>query len=71
MFVDLARRGKPWEVLPSGSPGVADLAALSSLAPECLVPILGRENNLIGLLVLGPRLSEEPYSSEDKHLLVQ
>jgi len=69
MFVDLARRGKPWEVLPSGSPGVDDLAALSSLAPECLVPILGRENNLIGLLVLGPRLSEEPYSSEDKHLL--
>ena len=34
-----------------------------------MVPILGRDNNLIGLLVLGPRLSEEPYSGEDKGLL--
>jgi serine phosphatase RsbU (regulator of sigma subunit) len=33
------------------------------------VPILGRENNLIGVLVLGQRLSEEPYSGEDKRLL--
>ena len=33
------------------------------------MPILGRENNLIGMLVLGPRLSEEPYSGEDKRLL--
>ena len=69
VFVELAHRGKPWEVRPSGSTDADELAALASLAPECLVPILGRENNLIGLLVLGPRLSEEPYSSEDKHLL--
>ena len=65
VFVELAHRGKAWEA-PSGS---AELAALASLAPECLVPILGRENNLIGLLVLGQRLSEEPYSGEDKRLL--
>jgi sigma-B regulation protein RsbU (phosphoserine phosphatase) len=69
VFVELAHRGKPWEVLPSSSAGADELAALSPLAPECLVPILGRQNNLIGLLVLGQRLSEEPYSSEDKHLL--
>jgi phosphoserine phosphatase RsbU/P len=69
LFVELAHRGKPWEVLPSSSAGAGELAALSPLAPECLVPILERENHLIGLLVLGPRLSEEPYSSEDKHLL--
>jgi serine phosphatase RsbU (regulator of sigma subunit) len=38
--------------------------------PECLVPILGsREGQLQGLLVLGPRLSEETYSREDKRLL--
>ena len=30
---------------------------------------LGRENNLIGMLVLGQRRSEEPYSREDKQLL--
>jgi serine phosphatase RsbU (regulator of sigma subunit) len=69
VFVELARRGKPWEVLPVGSAGTDELAALAPLAPECLVPILGRENNLIGMLVLGQRLSEESYSSEDKHLL--
>jgi serine phosphatase RsbU (regulator of sigma subunit) len=69
VFVDLARRGKAWEVLPSGSAGAEELTALAPLAPECLVPILGRENNLIGMLVLGQRLSEEPYSGEDKRLL--
>ena len=68
VFVELARRGKAWEVR-SGSAGAEELAALAPLAPECLVPILGRENNLIGMLVLGQRLSEEPYSGEDKRLL--
>ena len=65
VFVELVHRGEAWET-PFGS---AELAALAPLAPECLVPILGRENNLIGLLVLGQRLSEEPYSGEDKRLL--
>ena len=68
VLVELARRGKAWEV-PAGFAGREDLVALAPLAPECLVPILGRENNLIGMLVLGQRLSEEPYSGEDKRLL--
>jgi sigma-B regulation protein RsbU (phosphoserine phosphatase) len=68
VFVDLARRAKAWEV-PSGSSGTEELTALEPLAPECLVPILGRENNLMGMLVLGQRRSEEPYSGEDKQLL--
>jgi serine phosphatase RsbU (regulator of sigma subunit) len=34
-----------------------------------MVPILGRDSRLVGLLVLGARLSEEPYSHDDKHLL--
>ena len=67
-FVELARRGKAWEVR-SVSVGAEELTALAPLAPECLVPILGRENHLIGMLVLGERLSEEPYSGEDKRLL--
>ena len=33
------------------------------------MPILGRDSRLVGLLVLGARLSEEPYSSDDKRLL--
>jgi len=69
VLVELASRGKTWEVLPSDSDGGEELAILVAMAPECLVPILGRENNLIGMLVLGQRLSEEPYSGEDKRLL--
>ncbi len=68
--LELARRGKAWEwAPPSESPWAEELAALAPLAPECLVPILGRDNNLIGMLVLGQRLSEEPYSREDRRLL--
>jgi len=61
------------EVLLGDSPSErredVDLSAWAPLEPECLVPILGRENRLIGLLVLGQRLSEEPYSREDARLL--
>jgi sigma-B regulation protein RsbU (phosphoserine phosphatase) len=39
------------------------------LEPECLVPLSGRDGRLIGLVVMGPRLSEEPYSGEDRRLL--
>jgi sigma-B regulation protein RsbU (phosphoserine phosphatase) len=39
------------------------------LEPECLVPLTGRDARLIGLVALGPRLSEEPYSGEDRRLL--
>ena len=62
---EIAQRGKAWGV-PEGPEPAGDLGPL---APECLVPILGRDNNLIGMLVLGQRLSEEPYSGEDKDLL--
>jgi len=64
LLVDVAQRGKAWDVPQT----IEDLGA-GPLLPECLVPILGRNNKLIGLLLLGPRRSEEPYSSEDKHLL--
>jgi phosphoserine phosphatase RsbU/P len=39
------------------------------LTPECIVPFPSRSGSLLGLFVLGPRLSDEPYSSEDKMLL--
>ncbi|HXZ81172.1 MAG TPA: SpoIIE family protein phosphatase [Terriglobales bacterium] len=63
-----ANRGRSWDVLPSG-PNGEDMGQLRNLAPECVVPILGRGGRLIGLLALGERLSEEPYSREDKRLL--
>ncbi len=62
---EIAQRGKAWDVPQSPEPA----GDLGPLAPECLVPILGRENNLIGMLILGQRRSEEPYSGEDKDLL--
>ncbi|HUJ39689.1 MAG TPA: SpoIIE family protein phosphatase [Candidatus Acidoferrales bacterium] len=61
--------GGPWESEPPALPQVSALSAWSPLAPECLVPILGRENRLMGLLALGERRSEEPYSAEDMRLL--
>jgi len=64
----LARDGVPreapaeWEENSAGS-------LWSLLRAECLVPIRGRGEQLLGLAVLGPRRSEEAYSSEDKALL--
>jgi sigma-B regulation protein RsbU (phosphoserine phosphatase) len=65
----LALRGKSWDVPLPGEDDLDDLAVLAPIAPECLVPILDHAGQLSGLLVLGQRLSEEPYSSEDKRLL--
>jgi phosphoserine phosphatase RsbU/P len=65
-LAELARSGKAWDVPPPASDQPPAAAARS---PECLVPIVGRNNKLMGLLVLGQRLSEEPYSGEDKTLL--
>ena len=66
---ELARNGQPWEVSANGASGELTPSSLIPLQPDCLVPILGRDNRLAGLIVLGLRLSEEPYSREDKHLL--
>jgi sigma-B regulation protein RsbU (phosphoserine phosphatase) len=65
----LTLRGKSWDVPLPGEGGMEDLEVLAPIAPECLVPILDHAGQLSGLLVLGQRLSEEPYSSEDKRLL--
>ncbi len=64
----MRERGQTWEIVPTPVEAPA-LALLQPLEPECLVPMLGRDGQLLGLAVLGPRLSEEPYSGEDKRLL--
>ena len=68
-LVDLAARGRAWDVPPPGSIDVPEEFPLAALSPECLVPLVGHGTHLVGLLVLGQPLSEEPYSSEDKRLL--
>ncbi|MCI0350286.1 MAG: SpoIIE family protein phosphatase, partial [Acidobacteriales bacterium] len=45
------------------------LGQLAELRPEVLVPITDREARPRGLLLLGQRRSEEPYSREDMRLL--
>ncbi len=68
-LVELATRGRAWDVPPPGSSDAPEDFPLAPLSPECLVPLVGHGTHLVGLLVLGQPLSEEPYSSEDKRLL--
>ncbi len=69
-FRELARYGRPWDVSGTTLNGEPLPRSLLATSPECLVPIPGRDGRLAGLIVLGPRLSEEPYSGEDKRLLL-
>jgi phosphoserine phosphatase RsbU/P len=63
---ELAERREPLELLPEAMHGTE----LEPLQAECLVPIRGSsEGQLQGVAVLGPRLSQEPYSMGDKRLL--
>ncbi len=65
----LTSRGEPFD-FPSALKGQANpFSNLEALQPECLVPLVARGKRLSGLLVLGLRRSEEPYSGEDKRLL--
>jgi len=65
-IAELAERDEPLESLPEE----IHKTQLAPLAPECLVPIRGSGGaTLTGVVVLGHRLSEEPYSSSDKRLL--
>ena len=68
-LADLVRSGQPQEVAPSNRQSQDGASSFAALGADCLVPVLGRDSRLVGLLVLGPRLSEEPYSGEDKRLL--
>jgi sigma-B regulation protein RsbU (phosphoserine phosphatase) len=64
-----ARQARPWDVSEPVESEVVAGSVLAPLGPDCLVPVLGRGRGLVGLLVLGPRMSDEPYSREDKKLL--
>ena len=72
LLQELAQQKEPWQILDGDSRGSQLPDGLSIFAPnhpECLVPILMRGGTLTGLLVLGARLAEEPYSREDTRLL--
>jgi sigma-B regulation protein RsbU (phosphoserine phosphatase) len=65
---DIALEGGPVVRRP-GASGGDRFGALDALGAECLSPMIGRDERIAGLLALGPRLSEEPYSNEDRRLL--
>jgi phosphoserine phosphatase RsbU/P len=65
----LVLQGQPKDVRPQTIPDPAVRTALLALDVDCVVPITGRQRRLVGVLVLGPPLSEEPYSGEDKRLM--
>lgn len=72
LLQELARRAAPWEIPPpvrDGQDGSLGISMFGPDRPECLVPILASDGHLAGLVVLGTRLSEEPYSREDRRLL--
>jgi sigma-B regulation protein RsbU (phosphoserine phosphatase) len=60
--------GEPWDASLSPT-AYAVFSMFAPLLAECIVPFPSRSGDLLGLFVLGPRLSDEPYSSEDKMLL--
>jgi sigma-B regulation protein RsbU (phosphoserine phosphatase) len=57
-------RPDPWLALAAPS----EVSVLDQLEAELLLPLPGR-TNLIGVMALGPKLSEEPYSRSDQRLL--
>jgi sigma-B regulation protein RsbU (phosphoserine phosphatase) len=65
-IVELVDHDGPLELISEEVRGTQ----LAPLDPECLVPIRGSGGAMLqGVAVLGPRLSEEPYSASDKRLL--
>ena len=65
----LTSRGEPMDFPSALKDHANPFSGLEALQPECLVPLVARGRRLTGLLVLGLRRSEEPYSGEDKRLL--
>ena len=66
---ELMRRGRPVLIDPLQLEPGGWWRTFAPLAPEALVPMVGRSGKMEGVLVLGRRLSDEPYSGEDRNLL--
>ena len=62
--VDLDRQASPLQSLPEN-----DRIWLADAGAEVLIPLIGAESGIAGILSLGPKRSELPYSREDLLLL--
>ena len=47
----------------------APLASLAGVRPELMAPMQAHDQELEGLIILGSRLSDEPYGREDRELI--
>ena len=45
------------------------LERITQIGPDCLVPIVGHQPGLLGLIVVGARDSGEPYATDDRRRL--
>ncbi|MBI3209257.1 MAG: GAF domain-containing protein [Candidatus Solibacter usitatus] len=70
-LVQQLRRGKimEWPGRGESSFPAAEAQWLQSCEAALLVPVISEENVLSGILVLGEKKSELPYTEEDRHLL--
>jgi phosphoserine phosphatase RsbU/P len=68
-WIELGRTAQPFTITAADVATDTRLEPFRALAAELVVPVIGRGGGLEGLLVLGSRLSDEPYSSEDRALL--
>ena len=71
-LVQLAERGSGAIALPLSRPDdlpMADRAWLDEAGVRLIVPMIGSDRRLLGMLMLGDKKSEEPYSPDDLKLL--
>jgi len=74
-IAELLRRGDPIDLTARESRHLlgdwteGDRAWLAAAQAKLLVPVMGGEGNLLGLLVLGDKLSELPFAEQDRSLV--
>lgn len=66
-FEDFAARDRALSTEEQKHPEIDVLRALQS---ELLLPLVTKKEELLGIISLGPRLSDLPFSKEDKQLLM-
>ena len=47
-----------------------DMDRIDSIQAELFIPVLDKEDDLVGVMVLGPKMNHQPYSEEDEQLIL-
>ncbi len=59
---------KDFEIIPQLQAATSK-EALEQIGAELIAPLKTGSGQIVGLLILGPKLSEQPYTAEDKQLI--